>query len=280
MGVTIGLMAALFFGSGDFLGGRASQEAPARSVLLVSQASAALGAIVLVVVIHGDPIGRDLAYGAAAGVANGVGLGLLYRGLASGSMGIVAPVTAVVGAMIPVSWGIVSGERPHAVVLIGIAIAIGAGGLISREGDDGALTAPASKVLLLAVAAGAALGTSFVLFTHTSERSGPWAVLAARGTAVVGAAALALVRRESGGSTLSARGAGIAIGAGACDVLATTFLVLAIRRDLSVVVAPVVALAPGFTVLWAWAMLREPISRLQSAGLVLALCGLAMIAGG
>ncbi len=280
MGVTIGLMAALFFGSGDFLGGRASQVAPARSVLLVSQASAALGAVVLVLVIHGDPIGLDLAYGAAAGVANGVGLGLLYRGLASGSMGVVAPVTAVVGAMVPVAWGIASGERPGAVVLVGIAIAVGAGGLISRGADDDGESVGNPHALLIAVAAGAALGTSFVLFAHTGERSGPWAVLAARTTAVAGAAVLALARRDSGGSALSGRAAGIAFGAGACDVLATTFLVLAIREDLSVVVAPIVALAPGFTVLWAWAMLREPLSRLQSVGLLLALCGLAMIAGG
>lgn len=280
MGVTVGLLAALFFGSGDFLGGRASQHAPTRSVLLVSQASAALGAIVLVVFINGDPIGRDLAYGAAAGVANGTGLGLLYRGLATGGMGVVAPVTAVVGAIIPVAWGIASGERPGTIVLVGIVVAVAAGGLISREADDGGVVVGASNAILLAIAAGAALGTSFVLFAHTGERSGPWPVLAARTTAVAGAAALALVRRESGGLTLSGRGARIAIAAGACDVIATTFLVLAIRRDLAVVVAPIAALAPGFTVLWAWAMLREPLSRLQSLGLLLALCGLAMIAAG
>jgi drug/metabolite transporter (DMT)-like permease len=280
MGVTIGLLAALFFGSGDFLGGRASSDAPARTVLLVSQASAAIGAIALVLVIHGDPVGRDLAYGAAAGAANGVGLGLLYRGLAGGTMGVVAPVTAVVGAMVPVAWGVARGERPDALVFAGVAVAVAAAGLISRGADDGARGAAASRALLLAVAAGAALGTSFVLFAHTSERSGPWAVLTARATAVLGAAALALARRHSGGGVLSRRTAGIAIGAGACDVLATTFLVVAIRRDLSVVVAPVVSLAPGFTVLWAWMMLREPLSRLQSAGLLLALCGLAMIAGG
>src|SRR4051794_6021737 len=118
MGLTVGLLAALFFGSGDFLGGRASQDAPTRSVLLVSQACAALGAIVLVLVIHGDPIGRDLAYGAAAGVANGLGLGLLYRGLATGGMGVVAPITAVVGAIVPVAWGIARGERPSAIAIV------------------------------------------------------------------------------------------------------------------------------------------------------------------
>jgi len=279
MGVTVGLLAALFFGSGDFLGGRASQHAPTRSVLLVSQASAALGAILLVLVIDGDPIGRDLAYGAAAGAANGTGLGLLYRGLATGGMGVVAPVTAVVGAIVPVAWGIASGERPGAVVLVGILVAVAAGGLISREADDG-VAVRAANAIPLAMAAGAALGTSFVLFAQTGEQSGPWPVLAARITAVAGAAALALVRRASGGLTLSGRGTRIAVAAGACDVVATTFLVLAIRRDLAVVVAPIAALAPGFTVLWAWAMLREPLSRLQSAGLLLALCGLAMIAAG
>ncbi len=280
MGVTVGLLAALFFGSGDFLGGRASQHAPTRKVLLLSQASAGVGAIVLVLVIHGDPIGRDLAYGAAAGVANGAGLGLLYRGLATGAMGVVAPVTAVVGAVVPVAWGIASGERPGALVLAGIVVAVVAGGLVSREADADGRAGAVSSGLLLAVAAGAGLGASFVLFAHTGERSGPWPVLAARTTAVAGAAVVALARRRSGGSRLSSVATRFAVGAGVCDVLATTFLVLAIRRDLAVVVAPIAALAPGFTVLWAWAMLREPLSRLQSAGLLLALCGLAMIAGG
>jgi drug/metabolite transporter (DMT)-like permease len=194
-------------------------------------------------------------------------------------MGVVAPVTAVVGAVVPVAWGFASGERPGTLVLVGVVVAVCAGGLISREGEDG-VAAFTSRAVLFAVAAGAGLGTSFILFAHTNEQSGPWAVLAARTTAVIGAAMVALARRDTGGPTISRHFAGMAIGAGVCDVLATIFLVLAIRRDLAVVVAPIAALAPGFTVLLAWAVLREPLSRLQSAGLVLALCGLALIAGG
>ena len=72
----------------------------------------------------------------------------------------------------------------------------------------------------------------------------------------------------------------LAAGAGLLDVTATSVLLVAIRHGLLVVVAPVAALAPAFTVVWAWIVFREPVSRLQLAGLGLALVGLALIATG
>ena len=111
MGVLYGLVAAVLYGSGDYLGGRATADGDVRRVLLVSQSTAALGAAVLVFVVHGEVDARSLGYGAAAGVASALGLGLLYRGLAVGRAGVVAPITAVTGALVPVGWGVVRGER-------------------------------------------------------------------------------------------------------------------------------------------------------------------------
>jgi uncharacterized membrane protein len=68
--------------------------------------------------------------------------------------------------------------------------------------------------------------------------------------------------------------------AGLLDVTATALLLLAVREGLTAVVAPVAALGPAFTVIWAWAVLREPIARIQLVGLVTALIGLVMIAAG
>jgi drug/metabolite transporter (DMT)-like permease len=234
---------------------------------------------VLAFAFSGDPTGRDIAYGAAAGLVNAIGLGLLYRGLAIGRMGIVAPITAVAAAVIPVAWGLLTGERPGPVVIGGVVVAVIAGALISREEDEPS-AAGTSSAVLVALAAGAGFGTSFVLFAHTGEDSGLWPVLAARVLAVVGAAvAIAVVARRRP-IRIAPGPRRLAAVAGLCDVTATAFLIVAIRNDLAVVVAPIAALAPGFTVMWAWTVLREPISRPQIAGLVLALLGLALIAAG
>ena len=284
MGIVVGLLAAACFGSGDFLGGRASRDASTVVVLFVAQLCAAAGAVVLVFVVSGDPIGRDIAYGAIAGLVNAIGLGLLYRGLAIGRMGIVAPIAAVVGAVIPVAWGLITGERPGPVVIVGVIVAVFAGALISREEDTDSLNGPAtsraSTAVLVALAAGVGFGASFVLFAQTGEDSGLWPVLAARVLAVAGAGvAIAFVARRAP-IDLPAGPRRLAALAGVCDVGATALLITAIRNDLAVVVAPVAALGPGFTVIWAWTVLREPISRPQIAGLVLALGGLALIAAG
>lgn len=280
MGIIVGLLAAACFGSGDFLGGRASRSAPAAVVLLVAQLCAAAGAVVLAFAISGDPVGRDVAYGAAAGLVNAVGLGLLYRGLAVGRMGIVAPVAAVVAAVIPVAWGLLDGERPGSIVLVGVVVAIVAGGLIAREHD--ANTGSAGRSVLIAALAGTGLGTSFILFAHTGADSGMWPVLSARVLAVigVGAAVALMVATGRTSARVDRTPAALAAIAGAFDVIATALLLVAIREDLAVVVAPIAALAPGFTVVWAWTLLREPASRVQVAGLALALCGLVLIAAG
>jgi drug/metabolite transporter (DMT)-like permease len=280
VGIIVGLLAAACFGSGDFLGGRASRAAPAAVVLLVAQLCAAAGAVLLAFAITGDPVGRDLAYGAAAGLVNAVGLGFLYRGLAVGRMGIVAPVAAVVAAVIPVAWGLLDGERPGAIVLVGVAVAILAGGLIAREHD--ASTGPAGRSVAIAVLAGAGLGSSFILFAHTGSDSGMWPVLSARVLAVigVGTAVGLMVATGRSAARLARSPTVLAVLAGAFDVAATALLLVAIREDLAVVVAPIAALAPGFTVVWAWTILHEPASRVQVAGLGLALCGLVLIAAG
>ena len=283
MAVVIGLLVAIAFGSGDFLGARASQRATTAGVLLVAQISALAGAVLVATLISADVTGRDLAFGAIAGSANVLGLGLLYHGLAHGQMSTVAPVTAVVGAIVPVSWGLIEGERPSALVLVGVGCALVAGALLAREEDGGGPKVGGRSQVLVAVAAGAALGTSFIMFAKTSSGSGYWPVLSARLAAVVlvGLVVLVLVLARPGSVTFPAgRDRALALGAGGLDVLATTLLVIAVRRELAVVVAPVASLAPGMTVVLAWRVLHERIGRSQLVGLGVAGLGLVLIASG
>jgi uncharacterized membrane protein len=270
---------AMGFGAADFVGGRASMRANASAVLLVAQCCAIVGALVVALVVSGEAGSHDVVYGAVAGLATVVGLGLLYRGLASGAMGVVAPVTAVIGALGPVTWGVTHGERPSVVTWIGISLAILAGGIIAIE--------PGSKLnrlapgVVTAVCAGAALGSSLVLFSETSDDSGMWPVLAARVTAVVAAGiAVSLFARRTGFAFPRGTDVRWALTAGALDVTATALILVAVRRGLVSVVAGLAALAPGFTVVLAWVFLREHLRIEQRVGLLVALAGLVLVAVG
>ncbi len=290
MAVFLGLLVALGYGSGDYFGGRASRGAPTVGVLFIAQTTALLGAVVVALAVSGDVGGRDIAFGAAAGVLNATGLGMLYRGLATGRMGVVAPVTAIVAAIVPITWGLASGERPSSLTLIGVVLAVGAGGVVAREPDvpGEPPTTDARTALYLALGAGTAFGLSFICFAETSDGSGYWPLLIARLTAVavVGGAVVAVARhrdhRGNGPSAVLPRNQPLrlAIAAGALDLAATVLLLTALREGLVVVVAPMAALAPAFTVIWAWALLKEPITRHQVVGLALALVGLVLIAAG
>jgi drug/metabolite transporter (DMT)-like permease len=280
LGILYGLVAAVLYGSGDYLGGRATADGDVRRVLLISQSTAALGAAVLVFVVHGDVDSSSLGYGAAAGVASALGLGLLYRGLAVGRAGVVAPITAVVGALVPVIWGVTRGERPSAIASTGVAIAIVAAALVAREHDEATGRPPG---IGLALAAGAVLGSSFVFYALTNENSGMWPILSARIVAVACAALTLLVstRQEKLDSSTQERGWWpLAVGAGVADVVATVSLVAGVRAELAVLVAAVTALAPGFTVMWSWTLLKEHVGRDQLIGVALALIGLVAIAAG
>ncbi len=284
MGVFLGLCIAAAFGSGDFLGGRSSRLAPTISVIVVVQAIALAGALGVVLTVSGSADGHDLLLGAAAGATNVVGLGLLYRALATGRMGTVAPITAVVAAMVPVAWGFTRGERPGTVALAGVVLAVTGAAFLARHPDTSDSSGASGQTvrrrttLWLAAAAGSGLGASFVLFAATGHASGFWPVLSARTASLVlaGAAFLAIAPRRAG-PFLPGTAAWMAAGAGLCDVTANVVLLVAVRRALTVVVAPVAALAPAFTVLWASAILGEQLVASQWLGLTLGLIGLVLI---
>jgi drug/metabolite transporter (DMT)-like permease len=277
--VLLGFLVAMAFGSGDFVGGRASMHASTSAVLVVSQSVGVVGALVVALSVSGRVAPHDIVFGASAGAAIVIGLGLLYRGLATAAMGVVAPVTAVVGAAVPVTWGLAHGERPSAWVFAGIVLAVGAGALIARE--PGARIDRLAPGVLAAAAAGATLGSSLVLFSETSSASGMWPVFAARVAGfVVAVAAVGFFRTRH--EIRFPRGDALvyALIAGVLDVTATTLIVLAVREGMISVVAGVAALAPGFTVLLAWLVLREQLRVEQRIGIVVELVGLVLVAAG
>ena len=275
----IGILIAVSFGAGDFVGGRAESSSTA-AVLLVSQAFSVVGACILAIFVSARVAPHDLVYGALAGSVNVVGLGLLYHGLARYSAGVVAPLTAVVGSLVPVSWGLLHGERPSSIVLAGVLLAVGAGGLIAREPVASA-GASVARGAPQAIAAGFALGSSLVLFSETSARSGQFPLLAARISAcVVAAVSVWWFKRSRTVHAPQGPARALAVGAGGFDVAATALLVVAVRRELISVVAPVASLAPGFTVILAWRIGHQQLSTTQRLGLAAALAGLVLVSVG
>lgn len=281
MAVLLGVLVALSFGTADFLGGRASKTATTVAVLFLGVLVAVAGSLVVASLVEADVTGADYAYGAIAGAVNVTGLGLLYYGLAHYRVGVVAPLCAVMGALVPAAWGIVQGERPSAIVLAGAALAVVAAGLIAREAEEHVDDPNRTRSIVLALAAGIALGSSLIFYSETSEGSGMWPIVSGRvaGLTLVSIALIALVvRSEVHFPTGQARG--FAFTTGALDVAATALLLVAVRRGYLVVVAPLASLAPAFTVVFAWMFLHERIARVQFAGLLVGALGLVLVASG
>lgn len=135
MEVILGLGAAIAYGAGDFAGGLVSRRA---NVLIVVALSQVIGSTILIpaiIVVGGELTTSAMGWGAVSGIAGGVGVILLYTGLSRGRMSVVAPITAVLAAIVPVGFGLVTGERPSPLALIGVVIALGSVGLVSAAPD-------------------------------------------------------------------------------------------------------------------------------------------------
>lgn len=299
MAVVLGLLVALFYGSGDFFGGLAAKRSRASAVVIGSFAVSALCLTVVNLgwaVVGGlpTPADRDLALGALAGLIGPVALGLLYRGLATGRMSVVAPITAVVAAVVPFAWGLVRGERPSTTALGGVAIALVAVGLISgapaHPGDLAPTADPPSHPLAglvpTALASGFGFGVIFILLGSTSDHAGLWPLLMARPVAVaVAIGALVAWTRHRGTEVrpalLPVAGTWWKVATtGVLDITANGLYLAATQRGLLSIVAVLSSLYPASTVVLARLVLGERLHRIQVLGLALAIGGVLAMAGG
>jgi len=277
--VGLAFASSLCWGLADFFGGLQSRRRPLVTVLLIAQiAAVALG--LAFVIASGDPF-PDLgpaALAAGAGVAGCAALAAFYRGLAIGTMSIVAPVSAT-GAAVPVLVGVASGERPGALQVVGIGLAMVGIVLAARE-PGGVAPGPAVRASLgLALLAALGFGSFFVLLDSATEEAGaPWALLLVRvGEVALLAALVAAVRPRM---PAGARDAAPLLGIGALDFLATALFALATEQGLLSIVAVVGSLYPAVTVVLARVVLAERVTRGQELGVVVTLVGVMAISAG
>lgn len=269
MAVLLSLVAALAYGLSDFVGGLASRRTSAWPVAFVGTASSFVGAVVLVLLTGGDPTAADLWWGALAGVGSGAGGAFLYRGLAAGRMGVVAPISAVGAALLPVAVGVATGERPALLVWLGILAAVPGIWLVSREpGGSGDL----ASGIVDGVLAGLGFGLLFAAMGQVPESAGfaPLAVAQAVGTVCVAVTATALGGRWVPGERSQAWG----VVAGLLATAAAVAFLLATQTGLLTIASVVTSLYPAITIALAAALLRERIHGSQGLGLLL--CGVAV----
>ena len=169
--VALSLLAAAAYGLADFVGGALSKRTSPWAVVVVAQLAGAAAVLVLSAFVDGSPSATDLGWAVGAGLCNGVGTAFLYRGLSSGRMGVVAPVSGVGAAALPVLVGLAVGERPGALVWVGIAAALPGIWLVSREPGAGPGAARGSG-LLDGAAAGVGFGGLFVCLAQIPEEAG------------------------------------------------------------------------------------------------------------
>lgn len=269
--VVLALAGAMSYGVSDFIGGLAARRTSVWPVAVLSCCGSLVGAFAMAFADPGAPTAADLGWGAVAGVGAGAGTAFLYRGLAGGRMGVVAPVSGVGATLLPVLIGVVTGERPSTVVWLGMVVALPGIWLVSRE--DPAAGSVGGTGLLEGVLAGIGFGVLFAALGQVPDSAGLWPLCMVEAAAVLTTVVAALAL--GGDPRPHSRVEWWGLVSGLLAVAAGLSFLLATHHGLLSVSAVLTSLYPAFTVLLAALVLREHIHRAQAWGLLL--CGLAVV---
>jgi drug/metabolite transporter (DMT)-like permease len=274
LAVAYGLASAAVWGAGDFSGGLATRQGNVVGVVLLSQAIGLFCLLGLALLLEGAlPPLRDLLFGGLAGIAGAVGLLALYSGLAQGQMGVVAPITAVLSALIPVIVGIVTEGVPPVLVLLGFGLAVTAVWLLSTGGKTKGIR---REELGLALLAGLGFSLFFIFIDQVSAGVVLWPLVAARVAAVPLLLLFVTVRRQW--QRPSRNLLPIIALAGILDSGGNYFFVLAAQSGRLDIAAVLASLYPASTVLLARLILKEKLGSRQWLGVLVALIALVLIA--
>jgi drug/metabolite transporter (DMT)-like permease len=274
--IVLALASAVVYGAADFLGGLASRRTSVFGVVAMSQVVGLVALLALLPWLGGPVAASDLAWGGAAGLAGAAGLVVFFRALAGGVMSVIAPVTAVTAAAVPVLVGLLAGNRIGPWAGAGIALALTAVVLVSAEGGLRALRAARPISLAPALVAGTAFGLFFVLLDRTAQTSGLTPLVAARLASVALVVVVALAGRQPLRVTRTALPLVALSGVG--DMSANALFLLATQQEGQLAITGVLAsLYPVSTVLLAQVLLRERLAGAQVAGLGAAVVAVVLI---
>lgn len=269
--MTSALASAASFGAGDFSGGVASKTANTFGVLTVARVCGVAVMVGLALATHeAFPAPTAVLWASGAGVIGGVSLAAFYRALATGTMGIVAPITSVVSAALPVLVAMATIGRPTAHVIAGMGLALVALWLISQSSGAHGRTG-----LWLALVAGVGFGLFLVCIRQAGPDATYWPVAIAAACSFVLSIGALIWQRAA---LPTWRELPVVIGAGVLDSFGNAFFVLASRHGRLDVTAVLSSLYPAVTVVLARVLLKERLTRTQTIGMLIALAAVALIA--
>ena len=276
MGLLLGLIAAVLLGASDVCAARASRSVASVTVTRTALAASSVIAVGLLFTVASHFITRDTVLSVLSGLALCIGLFLLYRAYSIAPIGIVAPTTSVLLALVPVLYDVTRGLRPHAVAAVGMAVGLaGVAAATYVPGGQG----KARTGIVLGVAAGVGFGVGFTLMAHTSKASGLSPVLLQR---TAGFAVLALAQPFDHSPLLARRPPARlpAIAAGVLAGGAIASLQLGYRHSSAGIVSVAASQFATAAVVFSVIFNKERLRRLQGAGIAAAAVGVALMALG
>jgi drug/metabolite transporter (DMT)-like permease len=271
----LALGAALSFGISDIAGAIAARRSSALQVALGLQL-AGLPVLLIGLLLPGAVTLRALALGVLAGVVGNLGLVLYLRSMAVGPIGVISPLSALVGAAVPVAWGVwLAGDELSSWQPVGVVAGLVAVVLVAYA-PGAAQRAYGNRGPIFALIAGIAFGLFFVVLDATPADSGLWPLVGSRigGTGLLLALLVAAPRPLPGRASIPL----IAL-SGITDMLANLLFLLATREGLLSLASLVTSLYPVVALLAARVLLAERLTRLQGLGVALALTATALLVG-
>lgn len=277
IGITLALLAAIGYGAADFVGGAGARRAPSMSIVFIGQLTGAAAMLIVGLASPGTPTLVHVGWALLAGLGGATGCIFLLRGLSRGRMAVVAPTSAVGAAVLPVLVGLAGGERPAALVWIGLVLALPGIWLVSRQIPDGS-EAASRGAFIDGLLGGLGFGALFVALGQIPESAGALPLAFNQLTGALVTVAVAKALRQTWQPSRGAAGWGSASGLlGVSGSLA--FVEASHLADLGVV-AVLASLYPAVTVLLARTLLNERLGAGQRIGLVCCSAAVGLIAAG
>lgn len=282
MEVVLALLAAVGYGTGDFLGGLGGRRTDPAALVIPNQLVGLLGGVTAALVLGGTPATPTWVWGAVSGVGSGIGTVSLLRGLAVGRMSVVAPLSAVITAALPALVGLFTGDRLTWWGWTGIVLALPAIALASRsESETGFRWADSVYGLV----AGAGFGLMFVALDRAGgSEVGAWPLVPGQLVAfavVLAVAVPPIIRRHRRGEPAHlAAAARWGAGAGLLGACANLLFLLAVGAGQLTIAAVLTALYPTVTVVLAALVLHERLNRSQRGGLLTAAVSVVLVVTG
>jgi drug/metabolite transporter (DMT)-like permease len=278
LSILFGISSALSWGAGDFAGGLASRKIGAYRAVLFADFIGLIALLLIVAIVReGIPPLASLLFAGLAGMLGSLGLLILYYALAHGQMSIAAPVSALMAAALPVGIGALTQGLPTAVQFGGFGLALTAIWFISQVDSSSRLHLNLLADLRLPLLAGFGFGSYFVLMHYATDKVTAiyWPMIVSRVAGTLLLLVFVLWRRES--FSVPSKAWTVILLNGFLDLGGNFFYILALKAGRLDIAAILSSLYPGSTVILAWLLLKEKISRLQLLGILCALGAITLL---